>query len=537
MSGSVVQWLSPSLRPGNAAPAQRFQVDGAWRQRSYGDLHRLVLETAAALREHGVSRGGRIAILARTRADWSVVDLAAAAIGAPLVPIYPTSAPSQVAEILRRSRPSVLVTERGARLPEPIEVTVLLLGAADGDLGDLAHAPLAPEQATAIEAGIADVAADDLYSISFSSGSTGEPKGCLLTHANYTSVLDMASRVELGAGAVAPAHRELAFVFLPLAHASARLQQLTTFTLGGELAYGTGGTAQILEQIGEIEPTYVPGVPRLFESAYVRAGRDPERLRRMFGGRVQYTLTGGAPIDPEMLATYQAAGLPLVEGYGLTETATALTLCAPHSNRPGSVGKALPGVELAIAEDGEILAKGPNVFVGYLDDPESTAAAMTEGWFRTGDLGRFDPDGFLYVTGRKKHLLVTSTGKNVAPEPTENRLRRLTGLDGVLLVGDRRPYLIALVFTAGDAADAAGLRAAANAVNSELSPPEHVRKIVATRAELSVEFGEVTPSGKLVRHSVVERMRSVIDDVYEGRTSPDVVVIDVEGRFALRGAS
>lgn len=518
---SIRELLAPNIRPGNSMPAQRFTIADGWRQRSYSDLWSIVERTADVLHSCGVRAGDRVAIQLRTRADWSVVDLAAATLGAPLVPVYPTSAPAQVTDILERTQPAVFVVDATQFVPDmgADGPKVLRLGAEDGDLGDLTH----DGSTTGTEWPV--VVPEDIYSISFSSGTTGKPKGCLLTHGNYAAAVSMAVIAETHPD-YALAHRDTAFIFLPLAHASARLQQLTTFAAGGELVYGSGDTATILAQIAQTRPTYVPGVPRLFESAYLRAGRDPHTLRAMFGDRLVYALSGGAPIATEMLATYAAAGISLVEGYGLTETSTALTISTPHDNRPGAVGRALSGVELRIAVDGEILARGPNIFVGYLDDEHSTVDVLRGGWFHTGDLGKIDADGYLTVTGRKKNLIVTSTGKNVAPEFAESIFRQSCRFDGVVVAGDGRPYLIAVVTAGEHIVDDDELRTAARRINSEVSPPEWIRKIAVVDRALSHTDGELTDSGKTVRHIILKNLDSVVDRVYSGTVTTGVRVID-----------
>ncbi|GGL31208.1 AMP-dependent synthetase/ligase [Nocardia jinanensis] len=531
MVSSIPALLASHIRPDNSAPAQRFTSSGHWVQRSYAELWYLIGSTAAALRALGVRHGDRVAVQLRTRADWSVIDLAAATLGAPLVPIYPTSAPAQVLDIVERTRPVLLIVDALHIVPglDAGGPAVVRVGAEDGDLGELAAGDDTGAAATPT------VGPHDLYSISFTSGSAGKSKGCLLTHGNFAAVVTMAVAAETHPE-YGLAHRDIAFVFLPLAHASARLQQLTTFAAGGELVYGHGDTARILEQIAQTGPTYVPGMPRLFESAYLRANRDPLVLRAMFGDRLIYALTGGAPIAPELLAAYAAAGIPLVEGYGSTETSTALTIATPHANRPGTVGRALPGVELRIAGDGEILARGPNMFAGYLDDPEATAQALRDDWFHTGDLGHLDSDGYLTVTGRKKNLIITSTGKNVAPEYAENIFRQTCRLDGVVVAGDNRPYLIALVLAGGHTVDDDELASAARLINSAVSPPERIRKIAVVDRALSRADGELTESGKTVRPTVLAHLRGVVDDIYQG-TAPDSVRVIEIVRRPLRHAS
>lgn len=523
---TLIDWLA--LEPSDTvhAPAQRFASTDGWALRSYAELFDLVRRTAVELLVHGARADRPVVIIAQTRPEWTVVDLAAAFIGAPTVPVYPTSSAPQIESILSQIHAAVTITDRDD-LDDVVGTGPLVrLGTEHGDLGALARDPLTPEEATSLDLIASAVRPSDTFSIVFSSGSTGAPKGCVLTHDNYVSVLRMAKAVEEG-GPRGGIHRTHAFVYLPLAHVSARLQQLTTLSFGGELIYGSGDTGALLEQIRETQPTYVPGVPRFFESAYLRADRDPARLRAMFGDRIEYALTGGAPIDPAMLETYERAGITLVEGYGLTETAAALTLCAPHVNRPGSVGRALPGVELRLADDGELLAKGPNIFAGYLGSASATADAFIDGWFRTGDLARIDDDGFVHITGRKKNLIITSTGKNVAPEPIENRLRSTLGIDDVTLVGDGRPFLIALLFLDGRH-DAERLVDGIRLVNAEVAPPERVRKIVLVPVPLDPARGEVTPSGKLVRHVVLGHHRALVDAVYAGR-DPGHVVYDIVG--------
>jgi long-chain acyl-CoA synthetase len=524
---TLPQWLDPAMGADETAPAQRFLAPSGWTSRTYGELHDLVRRTAAVLISQGATPERPIAIIAQTRPEWTIVDLAAASIGVPTVPVYPTSSPRQIEELLRRLDIGVTVGDRDDLADVEGTGVLLRLGTNAGDLGDLARGPLDDAEDEMLRDLEAAVRSDDVFSIIFSSGSTGAPKGCVLTHANYVAVLKMATSVETS-GPDGAAHRAHAFVYLPLAHVSARLQQLTTLSVGGELVYGSGSTPELLDQIAATRPTYVPGVPRFFESAYVRADRDPGRLRAMFGDRLGYALTGGAPIDPAMLATYRAAGITLVEGYGLTETAAALTLCAPHANREGSVGRALPGVTLRLADDGELLARGPNVFQGYLDDESATADAFTDGWFRTGDLATIDEDGFVYITGRKKNLIVTSTGKNVAPEPIENRMRTVLGIADVAVVGDRYPYLIALIFGA-DESGADSLVAGIRALNDDVAPPERIRKIVLVPTPLDPARGEVTASGKLMRPTVLDHHRDLIAAVYDGR-EPDVPVLDTAER-------
>ncbi|HEV2999156.1 MAG TPA: AMP-dependent synthetase/ligase, partial [Solirubrobacteraceae bacterium] len=392
----------------------------------------------------------------------------------------------------------------------------------------------------------------------YTSGTTGRPKGCMLTHGNYRANSDMcASAVDLGDGATI-------FVFLPLAHSMTRVITLFALDQGHELAYWRGDLTRVLEDVQEVRPTDLPSVPRLFEKVHQaatsatgarrrlldwavargRAAREAERagrrlgpaaraqhavadrlvlrrVRDLFGGRVRMVFTGGAPIEPEILRLFDACGILVLEGYGLTETGAAATMNTASALRLGTVGRALPGGEVRIAGDGEILVAGPHVFGGYLHDDEATAAALRDGWLHSGDLGELDRDGFLRITGRKKDLIVTSTGKNVSPAAIENALRGTWLISQAVVVGDRRPHLAALVTL--DPEQAAGLsaeeaRAAVgreiDAVNQRFAPPERVRRFAVLDRELSQEEGELTATLKVRRAVVEERFAAEIDALY-----------------------
>lgn len=519
---ALLDLLRTAVREDNDAPAQRFLVGGSWRRRTYAELLVAVRRVGLTFADRGVRTGDRVAIVAPTRADWTVVDLALTNLGATVVPIYPTSSVRQVADLVARSGARMVVADAARDLPDfTPDVEVVRLGHDDGDLGELA--PEGTDDGRDAAVTVLDEA--HLFTIGFSSGTTGTPKGCLLSHANYAAVVRASIEFELG-GQPAPAHRAAVFVYLPLAHASARLHQLVTLAVGGELVYGSGSTDEVLTQIGESRPTYLAGVPRLFESAAIRAGNDADALRRTFGGNLAYALTGGAPIAAELLHAYERAGIRLVEGYGLTETATALTLSAPHDVRAGSVGRALGCVDLVVGPTGEIMARGANVFGGYLDDPTSTAEAFEGEWFRTGDLGRLDDDGYLYITGRSKSLLVTSTGKNVAPEPLENTIRVRCGVTDVVVIGDRRPYLIALVVASTERS--AELVETMRAINADVSPPERVRKLVLLDRTFASTPSAVTASGKTVRSAVIAHHADLLDQVYDPGIIAAATVLDVD---------
>ena len=322
---------------------------------------------------------------------------------------------------------------------------------------------------------------DDPYTIIYTSGTTGPPKGCVLTHGNYRAMLD-----SVETGDLIIRRDDLTYLYLPLAHALALLMQLRSFEVGAAIAYFGGDTRQIVAELAEVRPTYLPSVPRIFEKIYagVTASVDPgtlrhavavggtvrdmrlrgeavppdlqapfdaldgtlfARVRGAFGGRLREAVTGAAPIATEILEFFWACGVPVLEGYGMTETATGASICTLEAHRFGTVGRALPGVDIRIADDGEILVRGANVFRGYHGDAEASFGAVVDGWLHTGDLGSLDADGYLTISGRKKDIIITAGGKNLTPANLENDLRQMRFVSQAVMYGDRRPYPVMLI--------------------------------------------------------------------------------------------
>ena len=405
------------------------------------------------------------------------------------------------------------------------------------------------------------VTPDDMCLYIYTSGTTGPPKGCLLTHGNYRAITDsVASETPLEEG-------DCSYLFLPLAHAFAILIQFATFDLGVTLAYWSRDPQQIIPDLTQVKPSYFPSVPRMFEKIYTLAtsnAPDKEQLekavqvglkvrqmqlrgeevpaelqqgfdqaeealfknvRALFGGNIRECVTGAAPIAPEILEFFYACGVPVMEGYGMTETATAATVNRSDDFRFGSVGKALPGVEIKIAEDGEVLIKGPNIFKGYYKNEEATDEALEGEWLHTGDLGRIDEDGFLFITGRKKDIIITAGGKNITPANLENGLKQNRWISQAVVVGDQRPYLIALITLDPEEMQAEGapqgdeieaeVQKAIDEVNSRVGPVEQIKRFEILPEDLSQETGELTPTLKVKRNVVHEKYADVIDSVYE----------------------
>jgi long-chain acyl-CoA synthetase len=377
---------------------------------------------------------------------------------------------------------------------------------------------------------------------------------------------------------------EVTYLFLPLAHSFALLIQFGTFDLGATLAYWERDPLKILPNLSEVKPTYFPSVPRIFEKIYTaataavekegglkktvfdwavgvgkkvrrleRAGKRPgpllslqhkiadkqvlSKIRGLFGGNLKLAVTGAAPINPEILEFFDAAGVLVLEGWGMTETSTAATIATPEDFKFGTIGKPFPGTEVKIADDGEILVKGPNVFQGYYKNPEATAETIVDGWLHTGDIGEYDADGYLKITGRKKDIIITAGGKNITPANLEGDIKQHSLVSQCVVVGDRRPYLVALVTLDPEEAvayardrglpqDLAAIAANADVrqsieahvekINQNYARVEQVKKIEILPADLSQEGGELTPTMKIKRNVVADKYADQIEALYAG---------------------
>ncbi|MDQ3769196.1 MAG: long-chain fatty acid--CoA ligase [Actinomycetota bacterium] len=568
--------------------AVRHKEDSAWRRMGYAELGRNVTALARGLLALGVEPGDRVAILSQTRPEWTYADFAVLCVGGVVAPVYQTNSSEECRYVLEHSGARVLFCEDAVQL-EKVE-------AIRGHLPALEHVVAftqAREGALSLEAleargeGIDEarvreradaVSLDDLATIVYTSGTTGPPKGCMLTHGSLRADMDMVhQRISFPDDAVF-------YVFLPLAHALTRIVEFLAVDVGAELAYWQRDPKKLVEDVGEIEPTHLPSVPRLFEKIYTaatarvaeaggakeklfhwavgvgrrvreaeQAGREPGRVlqaqhaladrlvlhkvRDLFGGRIQLALTGAAPIDPEILQFFRAAGVYVLEGYGMTETAAVASLNTIEEHRFGTVGKPLPGCEVRIADDGEVLMKGPNVFSGYFNDEEATRSTLIDGWLYSGDLGELDADGYLKITGRKKDLIITSSGKNIAPSNIENLVRQTRWVSQVVVFGDRRPYLTALVTLDPDEAGALaekvgapgagvatlarheGARAEIQRVideaNAQFANIEQIKRFEILERDLSQEDDELTPTLKVKRNVVYARHADVFSGLYD----------------------
>jgi len=556
--------------------------DGRWQPVTVADFDAQVVEVAKGLVALGVEPGDTVGIMSATRYEWTLLDFAAWAAGAVPVPIYETSSAEQVQWILSDSAISVLFVENAAhaatvqsvRDRAPMCREVLTID--DGAIEALVALGAAVDTAE-IERRRRLATLDDLATIIYTSGTTGRPKGVELTHGNFTltalnTVADI-REVFNGQGRV--------MLFLPLAHVFARFIEVIAVA-GGSVLGHCGDIKALVPSLKSFKPTYVLGVPRIFEKvyngaeqsaaadkargyfnwaarvaiAYSRAQDTPEgpslwiRFQRLFadglvwakiretlGGKAVFAVSGGGPLGERLGHFYRGIGLNVLEGYGLTETTAPATVNRPTGTKIGSVGTLLPGCSARIADDGEILLKGHNVFRGYRNNPQATAEAFTEdGWFRTGDLGTLDENGFLSITGRKKEIIITAGGKNVAPAVLEDRVRAHALVSQCIVVGDNQPFIGALITL-----DAEGLQGwltmhdkpamtveqaladpdvrtsidhAVERANEAVSKAESIRKYELLSGDFTIENGYLTPSMKVKRTEVLRDFAADVERIY-----------------------
>ncbi|TMK40403.1 MAG: long-chain fatty acid--CoA ligase [Actinobacteria bacterium] len=566
-------------------PALRFKRGGEWQECSYRELEEVVRGLAGGLIDLGVGPGDRVCVLANTRPEWTHAALAISCAGAIVVPIYPTNSPEECEWVAGNSGAVALIAEDEHQLDKVRAVRERLpdlrrLVVMDGEAPDAT--PLQQLRGgggdpAELERRVAGVSAQDPLLFIYTSGTTGPPKGCMLSHGNGTALCDMVEQL----GIVRPG--DVSYLYLPLAHVFAQLIELSGLYLGATLAYFGGDTKQIIPELQDVCPDYLPSVPRIFEKLYalataplekaspeereqfaqaVKLGvkvraleargepipdqlRGPfeqadnqifKKVRSLFGERLREANTGAAPIAPEILEFFYAAGCPVMEGYGLTETTGVGTVCTREHFRFGTVGRPIPRVEVRIGDDGEILMRGPNVFVGYWRNEEATREVLDDdGWLHTGDLGELDDDGFLKITGRKKDIIITAGGKNLAPANVENDLKQSRWISQAVMYGDRRPYPVALITLdpeeigpwareQGLAEDLAALadedrvrelvQGIVDDVNKRYAQVEQIKRFAILDHDLSQETGELTPTLKVKRNVVYDRYEEVFESLY-----------------------
>jgi long-chain acyl-CoA synthetase len=561
----------------------RYQRDGEWREQTFAEVAGIVDEIALGLVSLGVEPGDRVGLLANTRPEWTFSSLAISRAAAVVVPVYPTNSPEECEWVLGNSDSRVVICEDAGQVAKIEQVRERLeqlehVVAIDADasknevsIEQLRERGRGGDRAE-LERRCDAVASGDPYTIIYTSGTTGAPKGVVLSHGNCASVGVMCQEI----GFVT--YEDLSYLYLPLAHVFALTVQLASFDVGTGIVYWGGEPLQILAELMQVSPTYFPSVPRIFEKLYalaqsmaeseqqlrdaVQVGIKVRRLRRhgedvpaelaaaygraeealygkvrpLFGGKLEKAVSGAAPISVEILEFFYACGIPVLEGWGMTETTALGTVNTLDHTKLGTVGRPLPGVELRIADDGEILIKGPNVFREYWRNPDATRETFTDdGWLRTGDLGSIDEDGYLTITGRKKDLIITAGGKNLAPANLENDLKQSRWISQAVMYGDRRPYPVALVTLDPEEIgpwarerdlpeDMASLvksddvreliQDILDKANDKYAQVEQIKKFALLDHDLTQEDGVLTPTLKLKRNVVNERYADVFEALY-----------------------
>jgi long-chain acyl-CoA synthetase len=540
-----------------------------------------VSRLAKGLVAAGVRPGDRVALMSKTRYEWTLTDFAVWFAGAVTVPIYETSSAEQVAWILADSGAVGVVVETAAHTAtlESVRADLPALGSVwtieSGALEELAAAgaSIADDE---IEARRATLRGDSVATLIYTSGTTGRPKGCELTHANFR---DLALNAVAYLSDVVAAPGASTLLFLPLAHVFARFIQVLCVAARCRLGH-SADVKNLLDDLGAFRPTFVLAVPRVFEKIFNSAEATAQaggrggiftaaadtavawsralddggpglalrarhalfdrlvygKLRARLGGRVQYAVSGGAPLGARLGHFFRGIGVVILEGWGLTETTAPATVNTPDQIRIGTVGRPLPGVAVRAAEDGELLVRGVNVLRGYFNNPQATAEALEGGWFHTGDLGEIDDDGFVRITGRKKEIIVTAGGKNVAPTVLEDRLRAHVLISQCMVVGDQRPFIGALVTldaemlptwlsnhgkpamdvaaAAQDADVRAEIQRAVDHANEAVSKAESIRKFLILDTDFTEAGGHLTPKLSLKRAVVLKEFAQQVESLY-----------------------
>ncbi len=574
--------------------AYLFKREGRWTEVSWKEASEIVLDVSYGLYALGVGRGEKVSIVAQTRFEWVMADLGIMTLGAVTVPIYPTLLPHNMEYIINHSDSVLVFAEDKEQLDKLYQVKekivnvrkVILFDEVDNmddewlmSWDDLLSSgrEIRREKPELYKEWLRRISEDDVATIIYTSGTTGLPKGAMIIHRNIMSnAIDVGKMLE-------HEEEEVTIGYLPISHAYERINALGA--IAQRLVYGIAESIdKVGENLREIKPNLLPGVPRVYEKLYQRIvgmieespplkkkifnwarrigeemlsyrekGKSPplslrlkyaianklvfDKLREAVGGNLRFGITAAAPLSPEIIKFFQSLGIPLYEGYGMTECMAPATMNTPGENRIGTVGKPLPSVRIRIAEDGEILIKGPNVFIGYYKNEEETRKALDEdGWLHSGDLGEIDEDGFLKITGRKKELIITAGGKNISPQEIENTFGQDPFITHIVPYGDQKKFLTAVISPSREElekwAKERGIEYSSfeeltrhpevkklyeelvNKYNKLLPSYETIKYFILADHEFSIETGEITPTLKVKKNVVISRYRDELEKLY-----------------------
>jgi long-chain acyl-CoA synthetase len=547
-------------------PAYLEETESGWREVVWTEAGERVDALAHGLLARGVRAGDAVTVISRTRLEWILLDWAIMSIGAVVVGLYPTNSAKECAYILAHSEAVLAFAEDAEQAAKLASVHDELPGLHEivgfAELAALEEDGRAhrAEHPDAVAEAAAAVGEADLGTLIYTSGTTGPPKGCMLTHRNLvTAAIRVRNHLQEPGDVV--------LLFLPMAHSYGRLAHQSAAYHGTTLALVADAT-RVPEALAAVRPTMLPAVPRVYEKVHANTlgqieraggakraigrwglgvGVHTSRLRRegrpvptllgfqervadrlvfakvrdRLGGRLRLGVSGAAPLSTDVMEFFHALGVPVIEGYGLTETSSSTTVNDPENFRIGTVGPAVEGTEIRLADDGEILVRSDTVFAGYYKEPEATAAAFTDdGWFRTGDVGEIDADGFVKITDRKKDLIITAGGKNIAPQNLENALKSSRFVSQAIVVGDRRPYVTALVTLDEPEVAASGrdpqelVQELVDHVNRDRVRVEQIKRFAILPRDFSQDEGEVTPTLKLRRRVIQENFSAQIEQLY-----------------------
>ncbi len=586
---NILRWFQDTAEKKGGETCLRFKKDKLWRSLTWSQVISKVKGLSQALKKADISHGDRVAILSQTRYEWTIADLAILSLGAVTVPIYQSNTAEEVEYILSNSEARFIFVENSTQLEKLLEIRsrlphlkiiVVFEGQVMGEgvLSLKEFEKTAPKDDSDFETRIRQIGPEDLATLVYTSGTTGPPKGVMLSHGNLLGE-------NIAIKAVFPHNSgNEALLFLPLAHILARVVQFFQLTEGFTHSYAES-VEKLIDNLGEVRPHFMVCVPRIFEKVYQNMLANVEnasslkkgifrwakevghehslclqkkqapsaslklryglahklvfsKLHKKLGGRIRFFISGGAPLSREIAEFFHGAGLLILEGYGLTETTAAINGNSENAMAFGTVGRPLIGVEEKIASDGEILVRGPMVSKGYWKRPEETAEVFTkEGWFHTGDIGEFDENGLLRITDRKKDIIITAGGKNIAPQNIENMIKTDSLISQVVVHGDRRKFLSALITLEPTELKRRATRLGLpdqsvealskspeieNEVkrileekNRHLAKYETIKKFAIIEKDFSVEGGELTPSLKVKRKVVNERYKDILDGFYQ----------------------